>query len=167
MSAPMESHRPSPRRVADTTLRTQGVLAGLFGALLLAAFFLYVDTVNGRPLFTPTLLAAALLGRSVAAPETLAPSLPLTLLFTAVHGLVFVAVGVGVAELLRFARVRSRGLTVVLVFGILCVTFFAFAAQVSAVGPRAVAVRDALLGNAVAALAMGAYLARNLPRRDR
>jgi hypothetical protein len=92
----------------------------------------------------------------------------LTLLFTVLHGLVFVGAGVGVAEFLyRVARVRSRALIALLVFGVLCLGFFAFALNVSAVGPQAVIARDALIGNALAALAMTGYLARILPAQER
>jgi len=49
---------------------------------------------------------------------------------------------------------------------VLCLVFFAFAANVSALGPETIAIRDALVGNAIAAFAIGAYLARLLPRED-
>jgi hypothetical protein len=55
-------------------------------------------------------------------------------------------------------------LILLLIFASLCVAFFVFALQAHAVGPGAIAVRDALLGNAFAAFGMTAYLARNLPR---
>jgi len=66
----------------------------------------------------------------------------------------------------RFAVIRHRALIIVLVFTVLCLGFFAFAANVSALGPETVAFRDALVGNAIAAFAIGAYLARLLPRED-
>jgi hypothetical protein len=168
MVAPAESQvpSPSPSPALDVgSLRRQGALAGIFGAALLAAWFLYVDVVREKPFFTPTLLATALRhgGAGLQAPETIQPSLALTLLFTALHTLAFVVIGVLTAELLyRFAHVRSRALITLVLFGVLCLGFFAVALNVSAVGPGAVVVRDALVGNAIAALAMTAYLARNL-----
>lgn len=60
---------------------------------------------------------------------------------------------------------RSRALVALLLFGALCLSFFAVALNVSAVGPQGVIVRDALIGNGIAAFAMTAYLARNLPER--
>jgi ABC-type sugar transport system permease subunit len=167
MVAPAESHVPSANPALDLgALRRQGAVAGILGAALLAAWFLYRDVLRGKPLFTPTVLATALLqgGAGLQAPETLAPSIGLTLLFTVLHTLVFVAIGVGAAELLyRVAHVRSRALLALLLFGALCLSFFAVALNVSAVGPQAVVVRDALIGNGIAALGMTAYLARNLP----
>jgi hypothetical protein len=167
MAAPGGSHVPSEARAWDVaSFRKQGALAGIFGAALVAAWFLYLDALRGKLLFTPTLLATALLrgSQAITAPETLHGSIPLTLFFTAVHGLMFILIGVGAAELLhRFASVRSRALIILLLFGVLCVAFFAFASNISALGPQTVAVRDALVANAIGAFGMGAYLARNLP----
>ena len=166
MTARTESFVPTARRTAHiAAFRKQGALAGLFGASLLAAWFLYLDTLRGEPLRTPTLLATTLLwGTGAHAPQTLAGSIWLTLLFTVVHGLVFVSVGIGVAYFLeRIALFRTRELMILLIFGVLCLGFFAVAAGISAIGPQGIAVRDAFIGNAIAAIAMGAYLARFLP----
>jgi hypothetical protein len=167
MAVPSEPQvAPQGREFDATAFRRQGVVAGLFGAFLLAAWFLYLDTIRGHPLFTPTLLAESLLSLGhVESPETLRGSLPLTLLFTVVHATVFGFIGYGAAEfLIRFAHLRSRALIVLLIFGALCIAFFVFSYQVSAFGPHAVAVRDAFVGNAFAAFGMTAYLARNLPK---
>jgi hypothetical protein len=172
MIAPAGSHFPAEpreteRRENDTAaFLLQGAFAGLFGAVLLAGWFLYIDViVRGEALFTPTVLASALLGWGVpAVPQS---SIGLTLLYTLVHGAVFVGIGMGSAYLLhRFAVIRHRGLIVLLVFTVLCLGFFLFAAIVSALGPKTIAIRDALVGNAIAALAIGAYLARLLPPED-
>src|SRR5262245_26683659 len=169
MNVTAGSHVSVANRTEDlAAFLRQGALAGVFGAILLAAWFLYLDTLRGKPLFTPTLLATAVLsGERIDAPEAMVGSIPLTLLFTVLHGLVFVSVGIGVAYLLHhFAMIRSRAAIVLILFTVLCLGFFAFAVNVAAVGPEAVAVRDALVGNAIAAFAMGAYLARNLPRTE-
>ena len=166
VTAPAEAYVATEKHTSNAAaFRRQGALAGIFGASLLASWFLYLDTVRGKPLFTPTLLARALLGgNGTAAPQTLAETVWLTLLFTVVHGLVFVAVGIGAAYFLeRVARFRTRTLIIALIFGVLCLAFFAVAATVSVIGPQGVAVRDAFIGNAIAAFAMGAYLARFLP----
>jgi len=171
MIAPAGSHFPAEpreteRRENDTAaFLLQGAFAGLFGAVLLAGWFLYIDViVRGQALFTPTVLASALLGWGVpAAPE---PSIGLTLLYTLVHGAVFVGIGVASAYLVHRFAVRHRGLIILLVFTVLCLGFFLFASNVSALGPKTIAIRDALVGNAIAALAIGVYLARLLPRED-
>jgi len=178
MSSPAGSHSPAElpetERRAETEHRDsdtgafllQGAFAGLFGATLLAAWFLYIDVIlRGEPLFTPSVLASALLGRGV--PPATQPSIGLAILYTLVHGMVFIGIGIGAAYLLhRFSVIRHRALIIVAVFTVLCIGFFAFAANVSALGPKTIAIRDALVGNAIAALAIGAYLARLLPRED-
>ena len=177
MIAPAEPHSPAERpetegpeterrENATAAFLLQGAFAGLFGATLLAGWFLYIDVIlRGQPLFTPTLLASALLGWGVpAAPQE---SIGLACLYTLVHGTVFIGIGIGAAYLLhRFAVIRHRALIILGVFTVLCLVFFAFAANVSALGPRTIAIRDALVGNAIAAFAIGIYLARLLPRED-
>lgn len=153
------------RALHMAAFRRQGVLAGVFGASILAAWFLYLDTLRNEPLHTPVLLATSLLsGEGAEPPKALIARVWLTVLFTVVHGLVFVAVGVLVAYLLEhFALFRTRALLILLIFGILCLGFFVVGASIATIGPEGIAVRDALIGNAVAAVAMGAYLARFLP----
>src|SRR5262249_54215273 len=166
MTASAERFAGRERTTANTgAFLRQGALAGLFGASLLAFWFLSLALLRGEPLFTPTLLGTALLrGQGAAAPQPLVASIWLTLLFTVVHGLVFVVVGVAAAAFLeRFTLFRTRALIILLIFGVLCLGFFVVAANVAAIGPRGIAVRDALIGNAIAAFAMGAYLARFLP----
>src|SRR4249920_1041139 len=105
MIAPARSHSPAEHRETEhretegreakrrenstAAFLLQGAFAGLFGATLLAGWFLYVDVIlRSEPLFTPTLLASALLGRGVpAAPQA---SIGLAVLYTLVHGAVFV-----------------------------------------------------------------------------
>jgi hypothetical protein len=166
MTAPAEAYVAMEKHTSNAAaFRRQGALAGIFGASLLASWFLYLDTVRGKPLFTPTVLGRALLGgEGTSVPQTFLGAVWLTLLFTVVHGLVFVAVGIGVAYFLeRVARFRTRALIILLIFGVLCLGFFAVAANISVIGSQGVAVRDAFIGNAIAAFAMGAYLARFLP----
>lgn len=169
MAAPSASPVPSERRGPDpSAYRRHGILAGLFGAALLAAWFAILDLLRGHPLATPTLLARALLsgGMDGATATTVEPSLGLTLVFTAVHALAFAAIGFAVAELIhRFGLERSRALLLVLLFGALCVAFFSFGVLFAAVGHDAITVRDAFLGNAIAAFGMAGYLQRALGGR--
>ena len=52
------------------TVYLEGIRAGLVGASIIALWFLIVDTIAGRPLYTPTVLGAALFhgGAGLAAP---------------------------------------------------------------------------------------------------
>ena len=49
----------------DSTISTSnvdGVIAGVIGATVIAVWFFIVDLVQGRPLYTPTVLGTALFG---------------------------------------------------------------------------------------------------------
>jgi hypothetical protein len=172
MAAPSISQVPIETRELDPArFRMHGIAAGFVGAALLAAWFLVLDTLRGHPLFTPTLLAHALLtsGETGTTPDALPGELRLTLVFTAVHALAFAVIGFTVAEFLRrFDLIHSKALTLVLLFGALCVTFLTFGVIFTAVGPNAILLRDAFAGNAIAAFGMAGYLWRALhaPERD-
>src|SRR2546428_12207853 len=76
------------------TLYQEGLVAGLVGAATIALWFLILDSLSGRPLYTPTVLGTALFRRGGATPlSEILPHLEMVLLFTWVHGLVFGAVG--------------------------------------------------------------------------
>lgn len=171
MAAPSIPQAPTEVRDLDpATFRTQGMIAGLVGAALLAIWFLILDTIRGQPLHTPTLLAHVLLssGEAPASPESLPGAIGPTLVFTALHALVFAAIGFTVAEFLRrFDLVHSKALTLVLLFGALCVAFLTFGVVFAAVGPDGILLRDAFAGNAIAAFGMAGYLWRSLHAAER
>lgn len=162
MAAPSMAHVPTERRELDPAeFRMHGMLAGLFGAALLAAWFLVLDTLRGHPLYTPTLLAHVILARwpEIAGTEPVEGSLGMTFGFTVVHALAFAVIGTTMAEFLRrFDLVHSKALMIVLLFGAVCITFFAFGALFAAVGPNGISLRDAFIGNALAAFGMAGYL---------
>src|SRR5918996_5716212 len=83
----------------------EGIVAGLIGAATIAIWFLILDAIEGRPFYTPTVLATALFrgGAGLASPEHLPPSFELVLWFTWVHVLVFIVIGGAASGLLRLA----------------------------------------------------------------
>src|SRR5262245_56455696 len=106
----------------DARVYQEGFVAGILGALTVAAWFLVVDMMHGRPFYTPTVLGTALFGRGVwpATLETLPASFEMVAMFTWVHVLAFAGLGVGVAYLLAVAeRHPSIGFGIVLLFVIL------------------------------------------------
>ena len=75
----------------------EGILAGALGATAIAVWFLIVDSVSGRPLYTPDLLGRGLisiLGKPPAMPDTMATHV---LGYTLFHYAVFALVGIIVA----------------------------------------------------------------------
>jgi hypothetical protein len=140
------------------------VVAGLLGAATIMVFFLALDTLAGRPLHTPAVLGSVLLGRDVSTPEGLPVSLPVVLLYTAVHSLAFLAVGYVAAWLFAVAAHHPQWIFGLLLFFILF--FCAFLAVPVVTEPsvfRVVTIPKILGGNLLAAAAMGAHLWRRHP----
>jgi hypothetical protein len=145
-----------------------GAVSGLVGATALAAWFLYLDIANrGRALYTPTLLGTLLFANDTAPAtlEALAPSVPMTVAFSVVHGLVFMAMGVAAAYLLTLAQQRPRlPLAILLLFVVLQLGFVAFAMTFAAGALEVLGWAEIILGNVLAATAMITYLWRRWPR---
>jgi len=142
-----------------TALYQEGLVAGLVGAATIAVWFLILDSLSGRPLYTPTVLGTALFRRGGTTPlSEILPNLEMVLMFTWVHGLVFVAIGGIVARLLALAeRQPSVGFGILLLF-----VFFEFGFIVAAMffaEPilHALAWPAVLVANILAAAAMGGY----------
>jgi hypothetical protein len=151
-----ESSRAS-RDVAR--LYQEGLIAGLVGAATVALWFLIIDVIQGRPLYTPTLLGAALFGRGTGLPAPDAgPDLGMVLMFTWVHGLAFVVVGGIVARLLAVAERRpSAGFGILMLFVLFEFGFIAVAMLFAQPVLRALAWPAIVVANLLAAATMGGY----------
>jgi hypothetical protein len=150
------------RRPAEnlSTVFQEGVAAGLVGAVTIAVWFLILDTIGGRPLYTPTVLGTALFrhGEGLATPETLPISLEMVLMFTWVHALVFAAVGGAVSWLLWIAeRHPSLGFGILFLFVVCEFGFIAAAMLFAEPVLRALAWPAVLVANLLAATAMAVY----------
>jgi hypothetical protein len=144
----------------------EGIVAGVIGAATIAIWFFLLDLIQGRPLYTPTVLGTALFRGSaaLAAPEALPVSFEMVVWFTWVHVLVFVVIGGAAAWLVHLAeRDPNFGFgillfLVVFMFGFIGVSL-AFAEEVL----HALAWPAILIGNVLAAAAMAAYFWRRHP----
>lgn len=150
--------------LADREVVREGVVAGVVGAVAVAAWFLIVDGAQGRPFFTPAALGSALfLGVSDLG------MVEVTFLtvggYTVFHFLAFVVVG-----MLASAIAGQAEKTPALLLGamLLFVTFEAFVMGLLAVvaefllGP--LAWWSIAIGNLFAVIAMGYYLWRKHPK---
>jgi hypothetical protein len=145
----------------------EGIVAGLLGAATIAVWFFILDAIQGRPLYTPTVLGTALFrGRvGLTAGSSLPPSFELVLWFTWVHVLVFVVLGGAAAGLLRLAeRDPNFGFgillfLVVFMFGFIGVSLV-FAEEVL----HALAWPAILFGNLLAAGVMAWFFWRRHPQ---
>jgi hypothetical protein len=148
-------------------LYREGVVAGLIGAATIALWFLIIDTINGRPLYTPTVLGTALFKGSagLASPETLAVSFEMVLMFTWVHGLVFIIIGGLASRLLGIAEHNPNiGFGILLLFVVFEFGFVAVSMAFAEGVLRALTWQAVLVGNLLAAATMAGYFWRHHPR---
>ena len=149
------SASPEPRTVS---LYQEGMIAGLIGAATVALWFLLVDVVAGRPLYTPTVLGSALFRRGAAPLAEVLPDLEMVGMFTWVHGLVFLAIGGVVAWLLAYVeRHPSAGFGILMLFVFFEFGFVAAAMVFAEPVLHALAWPAVLVANMLAAAAMGGY----------
>jgi hypothetical protein len=145
----------------DTSrLYQEGIVAGILGAATVAVWFLILDTINGRPLYTPTVLGTALFRRGVGlgALDALPASLEMVLMFTWVHGLAFAAIGGLASRLLGMAeRNPSIGFGVLLLFVVFEAGFTVAAMMFAAPVLHALTWPAVLVANLLAAAVMGGY----------
>src|ERR671931_209519 len=72
---------PESGTARTSSLYEEGIVAGLLGAATIAVWFLILDAIQGRPLYTPTVLGTALFrsGEGLASPKSLAVSFEIAL----------------------------------------------------------------------------------------
>ncbi len=90
----------------DAAGRREGLVTGLLGAAVVAAFYLAVDVARGHPLMTPTVLGQVFVMRQGELIET-TPDVLAIVLYTIVHLLAFAAFGLGLTAMAR--RAESSG----------------------------------------------------------
>jgi hypothetical protein len=149
-----------PTATDTARLYQEGFVAGIVGALTVALWFLVLDTLNGRPLHTPTVLGVALFrrGADLAALAAHPVALDMVLMFTWVHGLVFAGLGGVASWLLGMAERDARvGFGVLLLFVVFEFGFVAAAMVLAEPVLRVLTVPAVLVANLLAAAAMGTY----------
>jgi len=141
-------------------LYLEGIVAGVIGAATIAIWFLILDTIYTRALYTPTVLGTALFrhGEGLASPENLPISLEMTWLYTWVHGLAFCVIGVIASRLLVLAEHNPNvGFGILLFFVLFEFGFVAIATVFSETVLLALTWPSILVGNLLAAASMAAY----------
>lgn len=138
-----------------------GIVAGFIGAAAIALWFLVVDSIAGRPFFTPATLGRGLLG--VLAPgASYATPTAFVLLYTVFHFGAFMVVGLVASLVVTVARKEpSILLAFVLLFAVVEVGVYALVSILDVATPLGRhAWLQVMAGNLIAALAMGAYFWR-------
>jgi hypothetical protein len=138
-----------------------GAIAGIIGAAIIAILFLFLDAVTRLPFYTPTVLGAGLFmgADDLASTERVEVSLKLTLMYTWVHWLAFIALGVIAAQFISLTKKKlNLGLAILLLFVILefgfVGTWFVIAEPVL----DELAWTMVLVGNLLAATGIAIYL---------
>jgi hypothetical protein len=158
LSIPAEAPRTAP--FDATRVYQEGMIAGVLGALTIALWFLVLDALWGRPLWTPTILGTALFrgGAGLGTPEALPVSVEMVLMFTWVHVLVFAGLGGIAARLLDYVeRHPGAGFGVLLLFVVFQFGFIVAATVVAPPVLHALSSWSILVANLLAAAAMTAY----------
>jgi hypothetical protein len=142
----------------------EGVVTGLIGAATLAAWFLAVDAVHGRPLFTPAALGSVLLA-GADAPAAVSITAGPVLAYTLLHVTAFVLLGLLSAAIAsRIERFPPLAFAFVMLF-VVYWTFVVFLTTMLGTWLlRELAWWSVFAGNLLAALAMGWWLWRAHPR---
>ena len=155
------------RSISETGLIClDGIIAGLIGAAIIAIWFLFMDTVTRLPLYTPTVLGEGLLlkEQSLASNSGELVSLKLTLMYSGVHGLVFMVLGVIAAYLLLLSKRKLHlGIVLIAFFAVLEVGFVGSAFVVAKPVLDELAWPIVLTGNFLAAAGMASYLSLRRP----
>ncbi|HXF95624.1 MAG TPA: hypothetical protein VNI61_05935 [Gemmatimonadales bacterium] len=142
----------------------EGFVAGIIGAAAVAIWFLLVDTVNGRPFFTPAMLGSAVFW-GVTDPAQVVIEYSRIIGYTMIHVSAFVVVGVIAAALAAEVEVAPPTLFLVVVaFCFFEVGFYILVAILARPLLGALAWWNVAIGNAIAAFWMGYYLWREHPK---
>ncbi|HSF07016.1 MAG TPA: hypothetical protein VLG10_14610 [Methylomirabilota bacterium] len=169
MTAQPDVNRAVPVLPGTDTVRLyqEGIVAGVLGAATVALWFFVIDAIQGRPLYTPTVLGTALFSRGagLASLENAPVSLEMVLMFTWVHGMAFAALGGIVSRLLGLVeRNPSVGFGILLLFVIFefgfTVTAMLFAAPIL----KLLTWPAVLVANLLAAAVMAGYFRLRHPR---
>ena len=141
-----------------------GILAGLVGAAVIALWFLIIDTIDGRPLFTPATLGRGMLGVLAPGRDDLSVG-TLVSAYTVFHVAAFIVVGLLAAFVADVAeREPSILFGFLLLFAVVEVGIYVLVAILDVASPLgAHAWLPIMVGNLIAVLTMGMVFWRRRP----
>ena len=159
-NAPAGAARAGHAKIVPAEILGDVTMAGVIGASAIALFFLLIDAARREALYTPSVLASAIL-RGVPPTEHAGVDLGMVAAYSALHGAAFVAVGVAGAwaTALRRASVATPTLAIAL-FAVLELGFLFTCAVTEPALLSAVGIPAATVGNLLAAAGMAIYLHR-------
>ncbi|MEO8910707.1 MAG: hypothetical protein ABI408_10835 [Gemmatimonadaceae bacterium] len=143
----------------------EGVITGFVGATAIAIWFLIVDMIGGRPLYTPDFLGqglVSLLGKPPSMPDTMFVHVAA---YTVFHYVAFVLVGVLLTVIVHQAA-RTPGILAGLLVALVIMTmgFYMIAAAFTRSALGGLAWAQIFIANVIAAGLMLGYLWRTHPQ---
>ncbi|MBI1797718.1 MAG: hypothetical protein HY076_08405 [Candidatus Eisenbacteria bacterium] len=117
---------PPVTRARTGDILLDGLFTGAIGALAVAIWFLIVDSLAGRPLFTPALLGSVLLHGGASAAQGVVVAPLEVAAYTAFHFAAFLVAGIAFSWLMTlFERFPIVGFVLLVLFACLQICFFA------------------------------------------
>ena len=148
-----------PRRIV-----MEGFVAGLIGATAVAVWFFIVDAINGRPFYTPAMLGAAVF-QGLRDPALVEIAFPTVIMYSMLHVVAFITVGVIAAALVAEAEEFTTLLWPLLVlFVVFEFGFYIVVATLLTPLLPVLAWSNVAIGNLIAGGGMGYYLWRVHPK---
>jgi len=158
MNTKAERSEPVAERGSDwSQIAEDGLFSGMIGALVVAVWFLALDILAGRPLYTPSLLGKVLfMGSGAMHDPTIVPSM--VVVYTGVHMATFIVFGMIAATLIRASeRAPVMGILLLFLFVIFEAAFFVLSLAVGGGLVGKLGVVAVIIANLLAAGAMSAY----------
>jgi hypothetical protein len=141
-----------------------GFESGAIGAVVVAAWFLLIDTIQGRPFHTPSLLGNALtrgVDYALQHPEV---SVGMVYAYTGIHFVLFILFGIVVASVvIQYERTPVIGYLLVVLAVVFELAFLIFILAFAEPLLRDIPWWGVLVGNLLALVAMGAYFRARHP----
>jgi hypothetical protein len=157
---------PAPLAPAVTRTRAigDGFEAGAIGAVVVAAWFLLIDTLAGRPFYTPSLLGTALtrgVEQALRVPEV---SVGMVYAYSGIHFVLFILFGILVASLVvQYERTPVIGYLLVVAAVVFELAFLIFILAFAEPLLAGIPWWGVLVGNALAMVAMALYFRARHP----
>jgi hypothetical protein len=155
---------PEQEERTSAAVYTEGLLAGAVGAGTIAVWFLLLDTIAGRPLYTPSVLGTALVRGGEAISSATPVNMEMVVNFTWIHLLAFLLIGLAASKLVELAeRDANLGFGLLLLFVVFEFGFIAVFSMVAEEVLQVISWPSILVGNLLAAAAMGLVFWRRHP----
>ncbi len=150
------------REGGGAAILEDGVPGGMVGAVVVAVWFMILDSVRGAPFATPSLLGRAVFLGGVGEENAIDPILVFA--YTGMHGLLFLIAGVTLAWMvMQFENNPQFGIVLALVFVLFESIIFGLEATIVPQLVGALGTWAVIIANLLSATAMVWFLLRRRP----